>query len=107
MTLNLPAAGNGGAEMNLQAQPAPGNWSEVRTSKSEGQSFTSTICKSPTIDTLRKSSRTCGKKLNLIEEAPIIGIEALKTNVWTWGLVMSTTMKATTHLGPNIVEKNG
>ena len=39
---------------------APGNWSEVRTSKSEGQGWNSTA-RSPTIDTSRKSSRTCGK----------------------------------------------
>ena len=50
------------------------------TFKSEGEGWNSTICKSPTTDTLRKSSRTCGK-LNLAEEAPVIGIEALKTNV--------------------------
>ena len=50
MTLNRPAPGNWGGEMNLQAQPAPGHWSEVRTSKSEGRRWNSTICKSPTID---------------------------------------------------------
>ena len=61
MTLNLPAPGNWGEEMNLQAQPAPGNWSEVRTSNSEGERWNSTKSKSPTIDTSRKSSRTCGK----------------------------------------------
>ena len=44
MTLNLPAPGNWGGEMNLQAQPAPANWSEVRTSKSEGQRWNSTMC---------------------------------------------------------------
>ena len=37
MILNLPAPGNWGGEMNLRAQPAPGNCSEVKTSKSEGQ----------------------------------------------------------------------
>ena len=34
--------------------PATGNWSEVMTCKSEGQGWNSTVCKSPTIDTLRK-----------------------------------------------------
>ena len=53
--------GNWDGEMNLQAQPAPGNWSEVRTSKSAGPRWNSTMCKSPTINTLRLSSRTCGK----------------------------------------------
>ena len=50
-----------GREMNLQAQPEPGNWSEVRTAKSEGQSYTYTRCRSPIIGILRKSWRTCGK----------------------------------------------
>ena len=40
----------------------------------------STMCKSPTIDTLEKSSRTCGQKLNLAEEAPVLN---LKTSVLT------------------------
>ena len=62
-----------------QAKPAPGNRSEVRTSQSECQKRNSTTCRSPTIDTSRKSSRTFGKKLNLAEVAPVIGIEALKT----------------------------
>jgi len=103
MTLNLPAPGNWGGEMNIQAQPAPENWSETRTSKSEGQRWNSTICKSSTIDILRKSSRTCGK-LNFAEEAPVTGVEALKTNVLMWGLFTSTTMKAAIHLGPNYVD---
>ena len=64
------------------ASPAPGNWREVRTSKSEGQGWNST-CRSP-IDTLSRCSRTCGKKLNLAEEAPVIGTEAVKTNVLIW-----------------------
>ena len=61
MTLIFPAPGIWCGEMNLQTQPAPGNWSEVRTSNSEGRSYTSTICRSPTISTSKKSSRTCGK----------------------------------------------
>ena len=61
MTLNLPATGNWGGVVNLQAQPAPGNRSEVRTSKSEGQRWNSTTCRSPTIDRYRRPSRTCGK----------------------------------------------
>ena len=60
-TLNLLATGKWCGVVNLQAQPAPGNWSEVRTFKSEGQRWNSTTCRSPTIDTLRKSSRTCGR----------------------------------------------
>ena len=35
--------------------------SEVMTSKSEGQRWNSTVCRSPTISTSKKSSRTCGK----------------------------------------------
>ena len=40
------------------------------------------------------------RKLNLAEEAPVIGNEALKT----WGLLMSTTMKAAVHLVPYYTE---
>ena len=54
MTLYLRAQGNWCRVVNLQAQRASGNWSK-------GQGWNSTICKSPTIDTLKKSSRTCGK----------------------------------------------
>ena len=61
MTLHHPAPGNWSAEMNLQAQPAPGNWSEVRTSKSGRTRLEFHTSRSPTIDTLRKSSRTCGR----------------------------------------------
>ena len=39
--------------------------------------------------------------MNFEEVAPIIGIEALKTNVLIWGLFLSTTMEASIHLGPN------
>ena len=48
--------------------------------------------------------KICGQKLNLAEEAPMIGIEALTTNVLIWGLFTSTTMKAATDLGPNYTE---
>ena len=68
--------------------------------------WNSKICRSPSIGTLRRSSRTCGKRLILAEDAPPFGIEALKTSVLIWGLFMSTTMKAT-HLGPNYGEKYG
>ena len=77
------------------------------TSKSEGQGWNSTICRSPTIDTLRKSSRICGKKWNLAEEAPVIGIGALETNVSMWGLFMPTTMRAVVHFGPNYFHRFG
>ena len=80
--------------VNMQTQPAPGNWSEVKTSNLTGLSYTSTVCRSPTIDTLKKSSRTCGKTLTPAEAASAIGSEALKTNILIWELFMSTTMKA-------------
>ena len=51
-----------------------------------------------------KVFKKLGKTMNLVQEAPIIGIEALKTNVLIWGLFWSTTMKAATYLGPNFVE---
>ena len=41
------------------------------------------------------------KKLNLAGEAPVLGIQAWKTNVLSWGFFMSTTIKAAVHLGPN------
>ena len=44
--------------------PAPGNWSEVWISNSDGRSYTSTTCRSPIIGTLRKSSRTQLSVLN-------------------------------------------
>ena len=80
MTLNLPAPGNWSGEMKLQAQLAPGNWSEVKISNSEGQSYTSTTCKSPTIDTSRQVVKNL-RKVEIAEEAPIVGVESLKTNV--------------------------
>ena len=61
MTLNLRAPGNWCGVVNLQIQGTPGNWCEVMTVKSKGQGWNSTICKSQTIDTLKKSSRTCCK----------------------------------------------
>ena len=105
MTLNLPAPENWSGEMNLQAQPAPANWSEVRTSKSERQRWNSTICKSPTIRIPWGRLPELSEKLNLVEEAPIVCTEALKTKVLIWGLFMSTTTEAAIHLGPNYVEK--
>ena len=78
---NLPAG-----EKNLRAQPAPGNWSEVRTSKSESQRWSSATRRSSTIDTLRVF-KNLWKSLNLAEEAPVIGIEALKNNVLIGGYV--------------------
>ena len=54
---------------------------------------------------LERVFKNLRKKLNLAEDAPVIGIEALKTNVLIWGLFMSTTMKAAIHLGPSYVDK--
>ena len=62
------------------------------------------MCKSLTLIYLEKVFKTFGKKLNLVEEAPLMVIEALKTKVSIWGLFMSTTMKAAIHLRPNYVE---
>ena len=53
---------------------------------------------------LEKVSKKVRKILNFAEEAPVLGVEALKTNVLMWRLFMSTTMKAAIHLGPNYVE---
>ena len=61
MILNLPPPGNWSGEMSLRTQPAPRNWSEVKTFKSEGQNWSSTTCQSPIIDTSRKSSKNSKK----------------------------------------------
>ena len=50
---------------------------------------------------LEKVFKNLRKKLNLAGDAPVIGIEASKTNVLIWGLFMSTTVEAAIHLGPN------
>ena len=62
-----------------------GNWSEVRASKSEGHRWNSTICKVSDKRYL-EVFKNLRKKLNFVEDAPVIGIEALKTNVLIWGL---------------------
>ena len=43
---------------------------------------------------LEKVFKNLRKKWNIAGEAPVIGIEALKTNVLVWESFMSTTMKA-------------
>ena len=53
---------------------------------------------------LEKVFKNLRKKLNLAEEAPVIGVEALKTNVLIWGLPMSTTTNVTIHLKPKYIE---
>ena len=53
---------------------------------------------------LEKVFKNLQKKLNLAEDAPPIGIEALKTNVLIWGSLMSTSMKAAIHMGQNCNE---
>ena len=50
---------------------------------------------------LEKVFKNLRKKLNLAEEAPVIGIEALKTNLLLKRLFLSTTIKSTFHLKPN------
>ena len=87
MILNLPPPGNWSGEMSLRTQPAPGNWSEVKTSKWEGQSWSSTTCQSPIIDTSRKSSKNLRKNLNLAEDAPMICIAALKDQRIDMGII--------------------
>ena len=51
---------------------------------------------------LEKVFKNLRKKLNLAENAPPLGIEALKTNVLIWGLLMSTTMNVATHMGQKL-----
>ena len=59
------------------------------------------MCRSPTIDTLKKVFKNLRQNLNIAEEAPIAD---LKTNVLIWGLLMSTTMKTSVRHGPNYSE---
>ena len=47
---------------------------------------------------LEKVFKNLRQKLNLAEEAPVLD---LKANVVIWELLMSTTMKASVHQGPN------
>ena len=58
---NLPVPGNWGGEKNLRAQPAPRNWSEVKTSKSESQSWSSATCGSLVVGASGKSSKSLRK----------------------------------------------
>ena len=53
---------------------------------------------------LEKVFKQLRQKLKIAEEAPVVGIEALKTNVLIWGFFMSTTTKAAVHLGSNYIE---
>ena len=75
MTLYLRVAGSWCGVGNLQAQRAPGNWCEVMTVKSKGQSWNFTMCKSPTIDTLKKVFKNLWQKLHIAEEAPVLRLE--------------------------------
>ena len=90
--------------MNLQTQPAPGNWSEVRIFYSEKSKLHFHNMQISDHRYLERVSKNLRKKLHLAEDAPVIGIEALKTNVLICGPLMSTTMKAAMHLGPHYVE---
>ena len=53
---------------------------------------------------LEKVFKKLRKKLKIAEEAPVLGIEALKTNDLIWGFFLSTTTKAAVHLGPIYIE---
>ena len=48
-----------------------------------------------------KGFKNLRQKLNLSEDAQVLD---LKTNVLIWGLFVSTTMKASVHVGPNYNE---
>ena len=52
---------------------------------------------------LEKVCKNLRQKLNLAEEAPVLD---LKTNVLIWGLLVSTTMKAAVHVGPNYIDNS-
>ena len=105
MTLNLPATGNWGGVVNLRAQRAPGNWCEVMTVKLKGQGSNFTQCKSPTLGTLRKSSKELAAKIESRRKRH----QCLVLKLWRpmysiWGSFVSTTMQAAVHLGANCNE---
>ena len=53
----------------LRVQEGQGNRCEVSITSLRGQGWKTTICKAPTMDTLKKSSRTFDRKLSLSEDA--------------------------------------
>ena len=78
MTLNLPAPGNWCGVMDLQAQPAPrklerGEDNQIGRSKDEIPQYADLRPSVP-----RKRLQELAEKLSLAEEAPTIGIEAMK-----------------------------
>ena len=102
MTFHLPAPGNGGGELNLQTQPRKLERGEdIQLGRSKLSFHNMQISDHRHFEKVFNSLR---KKLNLAEDAPVIGVEALKTNVLIWRLFMSTTVKAAIHLGRNYVE---
>ena len=99
MTLYLRAPGHWCGVVNLQAQQAPGNWSEVMRFNSEGQG--SEFRKMQQISDHRYLGIVFNKlrqTLHLEEGAPVLGL-------MFWRLFMSATMNAAVHLGPNYAEK--
>ena len=104
MTLHLPTPGNWCGVVNLQTQGAPGSRCEVSIASMKGQDWNATICKSPTMDTLRKSSGTFDR--SSLSQKTHKNL-TWRRMYWSWGLFMSTTMKASVHLGPNYNAKFG
>ena len=98
------SSANWSGEMNFRAQSAPGNWSEVKTSKSRRSKMELHNMQISDNRYFEKVFENLRQKLNLVEVAPVICIEALKTNVLMWRLFTLTTMKAAIHLGPNCME---
>ena len=112
-----PAAGN----CREEANPEPTVYSQERQQDDTQSSSTRKLVRGEDVQTGRpkmefhnmqvsdhRNLEKVFEKLRKIwifaEEAPIIDIEALKTNVLILGLSMSTTMKAAIHLGPTYVE---
>ena len=77
---------------------AQGNLCEGSRTSLQGRGGTTTVCKSPTTSTLRKSSRTFDRSW------------IVRTDTWSRdqcidpGFFLSTTLKASVHLGPNYNE---
>ena len=104
MTLYLPAPGNWSGEMNLQTHARARKLERGEDIQFERSKLHFHNMQISDYRYLEKVFKNLQKELTIAEDAPVIGIEALKTNALIWGLFMSTTMEAAIHFGPNYVE---
>ena len=82
MTIRFGAPGHLCVVVSVQVRGAPGIWCEVMTIKLTGQLWTSTMCRSPIIDILRKSSRTCDKTKWISQKRHLYS--SWRPMYWSW-----------------------